>query len=59
MKTAMMIRAAFAVLVLAAGLVPVANAGTLGRPDSTQRHGPYDNTGNSPQQTFGMEGGGG
>jgi hypothetical protein len=58
MKTAMMIRTAFAVLVLAAGIVPVANAGNLGRPDTTHRQGPYDNTGNGPQQT-GMEGGGG
>ena len=53
-----MIRAAFAALSLTAAIVPVAHAASWGRPDTTYRQGPYDNTGNGPQQT-GLEGGGG
>jgi len=58
MNMRVMIRAAFAALSLTAAIVPVANAASWGRPDSTHRQGPYDNTGHGPQET-GMEGGGG
>ncbi|HYZ21176.1 MAG TPA: hypothetical protein VE690_03360 [Rhodopila sp.] len=53
------IRAAFAAFALAA-IAPVANAATWGLPQSSlfQHQGPYDNTGNGPQQS-GLEGGGG
>jgi hypothetical protein len=56
----LIIRAAFAALSVAAITPVVANAGTLGRPQSSmfQHQGPYDNTGNGPQET-GLEGGGG
>ena len=54
-----LIRAAFAALSLAA-ITPVANAAMSGFPDSslTQHHGPYDNTGQGPDES-GLEGGGG
>jgi len=58
MNLSVMIRAAFAALSLTAGIVPAACAAGWGRPDPTYRQGPYDNTGNGPQQT-GLEGGGG
>jgi hypothetical protein len=58
MNINMLIRAAFAVLAIAAGIVPVANAGSPAKPDMTHHAGPYDNTGNGPQET-GLEGGGG
>jgi hypothetical protein len=41
------ILAAIAALSLTAGIAPVANAASFGRPDSTNRQGPYDNTANS------------
>ncbi|HYZ22731.1 MAG TPA: hypothetical protein VE690_11300 [Rhodopila sp.] len=54
-----LIRVAFAALSLGT-IAPVANAATFGLPQSSlfQHQGPYDNTGNGPQQT-GLEGGGG
>jgi hypothetical protein len=53
-----MVRAALLALTLAAGFAPAAFAGAFDiRPD-TRHQGPYDNTGNGPQQT-GLEGGGG
>ncbi len=58
MNISVMTRAAFAALCLTAALAPVANAAISGRPATTHRAGPYDNTGNGPQQS-GMEGGGG
>jgi hypothetical protein len=58
MNISALARAAFAALSLTATLVPVANAAISGRPATTHRAGPYDNTGNGPQQS-GMEGGGG
>jgi hypothetical protein len=58
MKTAMMIRAGFALLSLTAAVAPAADAANWGRPDPTHRSGPYDNTGKGPQ-TYGAEGGGG
>ena len=54
----LIIRAAFAALSLAAITPVVANAATFGRTQSTYHQGPYDNTGNGPQET-GLEGGGG
>jgi hypothetical protein len=51
-------RAAFTALCLTAALVPAASAAASGRPATTHRTGPYDNTGNGPQQS-GLEGGGG
>nr|WP_294560099.1 hypothetical protein [uncultured Rhodopila sp.] len=50
--------AALAALSLSGTIIPVANAATHGRPASAHRAGPYDNTGNGPQES-GMEGGGG
>ena len=58
MNVSVMIRAAFAALSVTAAIVPVALAACGGRPDTTYRQGPYDNTGSGPQQT-GLEGGGG
>jgi hypothetical protein len=58
MNFAAISRAAFAALCLTAALAPVANAAVSGRPAMTHRAGPYDNTGNGPQQS-GLEGGGG
>ncbi|MDR3531615.1 MAG: hypothetical protein P4L90_13810 [Rhodopila sp.] len=58
MKMTVMIRAAFAVLSLTTAIVPVANAAIWGGSDVTHRQGPYDNTGNGPQET-GLAGGGG
>jgi hypothetical protein len=58
MNITAMTRAAFAALCLTAALVPVANAAVSGRPATSHRSGPYDNTGSGPQQS-GMEGGGG
>jgi len=49
--------AAFAALSLTAAIAPAANAWTLGTVHTTYHKGPYDNTGNGPQET-GMEGGG-
>jgi hypothetical protein len=47
MQMSTMIRAACAALVLTAVVAPVANAAIGGRPASTARSGPYDNTANS------------
>jgi hypothetical protein len=58
MNISVMTRAALAALSLTAAAVPVANAAISGRPATTHRAGPYDNTGNGPQES-GMEGGGG
>jgi hypothetical protein len=58
MKTGLMVRSTLVAIGLAVGIVPVAYAGHLGKPDTTHRPGPYDNTGNGPQQS-GLEGGGG
>ena len=58
MNITVIMRVAFAALSLTAAIVPVANAANRGRPETTHRQGPYDNTGKGPQQT-GMEGGGG
>lgn len=54
-----LIRVAFAAISLAA-ITPVADAATFGRPTSSLflHQGPYDNTGNGPDQT-GLNGGGG
>ncbi len=52
-----LILAAFAALSLTAAIAPVANA-TIGLPHNAFHTGPYDNTGNGPQQS-GLEGGGG
>jgi len=56
MKT--LILAAFAALSLTAVAAQAAQSGNYGRPASTHRSGPYDNTGNSPGES-GLEGGGG
>lgn len=58
MSITAMTRAVFMAVSLTAALVPVANAAVSGRPAPTHRSGPYDNTGNGPQQS-GLEGGGG
>ena len=50
--------AAFATLSLAVAIAPAANAYTHGFPTSTQRSGPYDDTGHSPSEP-GLNGGGG
>jgi hypothetical protein len=41
------IRAAFAALVLTTAATSMAHAASWGRPDSTVRQGPYDNTANN------------
>ena len=53
-----LILAAFAAVSLTAAIAPVADAASFGTPHATYRTGPYDNTGQGPQET-GMEGGGG
>jgi hypothetical protein len=53
-----LIRVAFAALSLAAITPVVANAATSGFPHTSYHQGPYDDTGNGPQET-GLEGGGG
>jgi hypothetical protein len=46
------ILAAIAALSLTAAIAPVANAASFGRPDSTYRQGPYDNTANSHSNNY-------
>ena len=53
-----LILAAFAALSLTAAVAPLANAALPGGVGSSHHTGPYDNTGNGPQET-GLEGGGG
>jgi hypothetical protein len=50
--------AALAAITLTAAVAPAAHAYTAGKPQSTHRSGPYDNTGRGPGET-GLEGGGG
>ena len=52
-----LIRAAFAALSLAT-IAPAADAASFGKRQSTYHQGPYDNTGQGPQET-GLQGGGG
>jgi hypothetical protein len=53
-----LVLAAIAALSLTAAVAPIANAALPGRAGTSYHTGPYDNTGNGPQET-GQEGGGG